>query len=105
MTLFYAFLSPGTQEPLLSFLSVISTDKPVSRRKHAFALTQLNVFAFRGFFPFMIFTKNKEGVCANRATKYQKYVAGKCTRARAPLVRKYANRILESQDGTTSIKH
>ena len=32
------------------FLSVISTDKPVSRSKHAYALTQLKVFAFRGFF-------------------------------------------------------
>ena len=34
----------------------------------------------------------------------KKYVAGKCTRTRAPLARKYTNRILESQeDGTTSI--
>ena len=32
------------------FLSVISTDKPVSGSKHAYALTQLKVFAFRGFF-------------------------------------------------------
>ena len=32
------------------FLSVISTDKPVNRSTHAYALTQLNVFAFRGFF-------------------------------------------------------
>ena len=38
--------------------------------------------------------------------KIQKiYVAGKCTRAHAPLARKYTNRILESQDGTTSIKY
>ena len=29
----------------------------------------------------MIFTKNKEGVRAIRATKYGKYVAGKFTRA------------------------
>ena len=32
-------------------------------------------------------------------------MAGKCTRTRAPLARKYTNRILESQDGTTSIKY
>ena len=32
-------------------------------------------------------------------------MAGKCTRARAPLARKYTNRILESQDGKTSIKY
>ena len=45
------------------FLSAVSTDKPVNRSKHAYALTQLNVFAFRGFFfSFIIFTKNKEGV-------------------------------------------
>ena len=76
------------------FLSVISTDKPVNRSKHAYALTQLNVFAFTGFFFHDIHKKtrkNKEGVWPNRATKYKKYVAGKCTRARAPLVRKYTN--------------
>ena len=33
-----------------------------------------------------------------------KYVAGKYTRARAPLARKYTNRIFESKDGTTSMK-
>ena len=52
----------------------------------------------------MIFTKNKEGVRAIRAMKYKKYVAGKYTRARAPLARKYTNRIFESKDGTTSMK-
>ena len=50
----------------------------------------------------MIFTKYKEGVRAIRAIKYKKYVAGKYTRARAPLARKYTNRIFESKDGTTS---
>ena len=76
---------------IFPFLSVISTDKPVNRSKHAYALTQLNVFALRGFFLSWYPQKNKEGVWANRATKYKKYVAGKCTRARAPLVRKYTN--------------
>ena len=52
----------------------------------------------------MIFTKNKEGVRAIRAIKYKKYVAGKYTRARAPLARKYTNGIFESKDGTTSTK-
>ena len=52
----------------------------------------------------MIFTKNKEGVRAIRAMKYKKYVAGKYTRTRAPLARKYTNRIFESKDGTTSMK-
>ena len=36
--------------------------------------------------------------------KYKKYVAGKYTRARAPLARKYANRIFESKDGLTTMK-
>ena len=48
--------------------------------------------------------KNKEGVRAIRATKNKKYVAGKYTRARAPLARKNTNRIFESKDGTTSMK-
>ena len=52
----------------------------------------------------MIFTKNKEGVRAIRVMKYKKYVAGKYTRARAPLARKYTNRIFESKDGTKSMK-
>ena len=52
----------------------------------------------------MIFTKNKEGVRSIRAIKYKNYVAGKYTRARAPLARKYTNRIFESNDSTTRLK-
>ena len=52
----------------------------------------------------MIFTKNKEGVRAIRATKYKKYVSGKYTSARATLARKYTNRIFDTKDGTTSMK-
>ena len=52
----------------------------------------------------MIFTKNKEGNRAIRAMKYIKCVAGKYTRTRTPLARKYTNRIFESKDGTTSTK-
>ena len=51
----------------------------------------------------MIFTKNKEGVRVIRGIKDKKYVAGKYTCARAPLARKYTNRIFESKDGTTSM--
>ena len=36
--------------------------------------------------------------------KYKKYVAGKSTRARAALARKYTNGIFESRDGTKNIK-
>ena len=51
-------------------------------------------------------TKNKEGVRAIRAIKKKKKkcVAGNYTRARAPLVRKYTNRIFESKDSTASMK-
>ena len=52
----------------------------------------------------MIFTKNKEENRAIQAIEYTKYVAGKYTRARAPLARKYTNRIFESKNGTTSMK-
>ena len=52
----------------------------------------------------MIFTKYKRGVRAIRVIKYKKYVAGKYTRARAPLAREYTNRIFESKDGATSMK-
>ena len=52
----------------------------------------------------MVFTKYKEGVRAIRAIKYKKYVAGKYTRAGAPLAWKYTNGIFESKDGTTSTK-
>ena len=53
----------------------------------------------------MVFTKNEEGVRAIQATKYKKYVAGKHTRPRALVAQKYSNRILESKDGTRSIKY
>ena len=38
-----------------------------------------------------------------RAIK-KKYVAGKYTRARAPLLREYTNRIFDSNNGTESMK-
>ena len=80
------------------FLAISTTDKPVINRSiQAYALLQLNVFALRGFIFRDIHTKdkNKEGVRAIRAIKYKKYVAGKYTRAGAPLARKYTNGIFE----------
>ena len=69
------------------FLAISTTDKPVNRSIQAYGLTQLNAFVLRGL-SFVIFTRNKEGVRAVRAMKYKKYVAGKYTRARAPLAPK-----------------
>ena len=43
-------ISPPKIRIFPCFESVISSDKPVNRSKHAYAVTQLNFFAFRGFF-------------------------------------------------------
>ena len=85
------------------FLAISTIVKLVNQSIQAYALTQLNVFALSGFI-FHDTRKNKEGVRAIRAMKYKKYVAGKYTRARAPLAQKYTNRIFESKDGTTNMK-
>ena len=53
----------------------------------------------------MIFTKKQGRSLSNTGYEIKKiYVAGKYTRARAPLARKYTNRIFELKDGTTSMK-
>ena len=74
------------------FLAISTTDKLVNQSIQAYALTQQNVFALRGFI-FRDIHKNKEVVRAIRAMKYKKYLTGKYTRARAPLAQKYTNRI------------
>ena len=86
-----------------SFLAISTTDKPVNRSVQACALTQLNVFALRGFI-FCDIHKKQGRSLSNSGYEKNKYVAGKYTRARAPLARKYTNRIFESKDGTTSMK-
>ena len=67
-------------------------------------LSRSGTFLRKGGLSFVIFTKYKERVRAIRAIQYKKYLAGKYTRAPAPLARKYTNRIFESKDGTTSMK-
>ena len=67
-------------------------------------LSHSGTFLRKGGLSFVIFTKYKEGVRAVRAIQYKKYLAGKYTRARVPLARKYTNRIFESKDGTTCMK-
>ena len=84
------------------FLAISTTDKSVNRSIQVYALTQQNVFCVKGVYLSWYSQKNKEGVRAVRAMKYKKYVAGKYTRARAPLAQKYTNRI--SKGGTTSMK-
>ena len=86
-----------------SFLAISTTDKPLNRSIQAYALTQLNVFALRGFI-FRDIHKKQGRSSSNSGYEIQKYVTGKYTRARAPLARKYTNRIFESKDRTTSMK-
>ena len=52
----------------------------------------------------MRFTKKPGRSSSNSGYEIQKNVAGTYTSARAPLARKYTNRILESKDGTKSMK-
>ena len=62
-------------------------------------------FAVRGGYLSCYSQKNKEGVSpSNSDYKIQNYVAGKHTRARTPLARKYTNRIFKSKDDTASMK-
>ena len=86
-----------------SILAVSSTDKPINRSIHAYAPTWRNVFALRGFI-FRDIHKKQRRSSSNSGYRIQKNVAGKYTLARAPLVRKYANRIFESKDSTTRMK-
>ena len=64
------------------FLVISLTDKLVGRIIHVSSLRKLSVFPLRGFI-FQVYDihKKKEGVRAIRATKYEKYMAGKFTRA------------------------
>ena len=87
-----------------SFLAISTTDKPVNRSTQAYAVTQLNIFALRVFIFRDIHKKTRKEFEQSGAMKYKKYVAETYTRARAPLARKYTDRIFESKDGTTSMK-
>ena len=78
------------------FLVISLTDKLVGRRIHVSALRQLSVFPLRGFI-FNDIHKNKKGVRTIRATKYEKYMAGKFTREVYSLARKYTYQIDSSQ--------
>ena len=57
-------ISPPKIRIFPCFKTVISIDidKPVNRSKHAYAVTQLNFFAFRGFFFHNILKKQGRGL-------------------------------------------
>ena len=83
-----------------SLLAVSTTDKPVNRSIYAYAL---NFFALKRFI-FCDIHKIQGRSSRNSGHKIQKLCGWKYTRARAPLVREYTNRIFESKHGTTSMK-
>ena len=85
------------------FESVISTDKPVNRSKHAYAVTQLNFFAFRGFFFHNILKKQGRSLTKS-GYKIQKINGGKMySRTRTFGAKLHKSNI--GDDGTTSIKY
>ena len=76
-----------------SFLAISTTDKPVNRSIQAYARTQLNVFALRGFI-FRDIRKKQGRSSGNSGYEIQKICDRKI----------YTNRIFESKDRTTSMK-
>ena len=62
------------------FLGISLTDKPVDRNT-CFCLHVAECFFVERVYSFRIFTQNKLGVRAFRATKCKKYMPGKFTRA------------------------
>ena len=55
-------ISPPKIRIFPCFESAISSDKPVNRSKHAYAVTQLNFIAFRGLFFHNILKKQGRGL-------------------------------------------
>ena len=93
-----------TQHSVFSgFLAISTTDKPVNRSIQAYALTQLTVLALRGFIIRDIHKKQGRS-SSNSGYEIQKICGWKIYSRRAPLARKYTNRIFESKDGTKSMK-
>ena len=85
------------------FESVISTDKPVNRSKHAYAVTQLNFFAFRGFFLDNILKKQGRSLTKS-GYKIGKITGGKMySRTRTFGAKLHKSNI--GDDSTTSIKY
>ena len=85
------------------FESVISTDKPVNRSKQAYAVTQLNFFAFRCFFFHNILKKQGRSLTKS-GWKIQKINGGKMySRIRTFGAKLHKSNI--GDDGTTSIKY
>ena len=73
-------------------LGISLTEKPVDRNTCFCSHVAECFFRWEGL-SFRIFTQNKLGVRAFRATKYKKTYGGKIYSGSAPLVRNYTNRI------------
>ena len=88
-----------------NFLAISTTDKPVNRSiLQAYAFTQLNIFALRGFI-FRDIHKKQGRSSSNSRYEIQKICGWKYTHTHAPLVRKYTNRLFKWKEwGATSMK-
>ena len=96
-------ISPPKIRIFPCFKTVISIDKPVNRSKHAYAVTQLTFFAFRGFF-FRNILK-KQGRCLTKSGhKIQKIHGGKMYSRTRTFGSKLHNSNI-GDDSTTSIKY
>ena len=85
------------------FESVISTDKPVNRSKHTYAVTQLNFFAFRGLFFHNILKKQGRSLTKS-GYKIQKINGGKMY-SHMPTFGEKLHKSNIGDDGPTSIKY
>ena len=96
-------ISPPKIRIFPCFESVISSDKPVNRSKHAYAVTQLNCFAFRGFFFHNILKKQGRSLTKS-GYKIQNINDGKMySRTRTFSAKPHKSNI--GDDNTTSIKY
>ena len=98
-------ISPPKIRIFPCFKTVISIDidKPVNRSKHAYAVTQLNFFAFRGFFFHNILKKQGRGLTKS-GYKIQKINGGKMY-SRTLTIGAKLHKSNIGDDSTTSIKY
>ena len=96
-------ISPPKIRIFPCFESVISTDKPVNQSKHAYAVTQVNLFAFRVFL-FHNIPKQQGRSLTKSGYKIQKINDGKMySRTRTFGAKLHKSNI--GDDSTTSIKY
>ena len=96
-------ISPPKIRIVPCFESVISSDKPVNRSKHAYAVTQLNFIAFRGLFFHNILKKQGRGLTKS-GYKIQK-INGRKMYSHTRTFGAILHKLNIKDDSTTSIKY